>query len=319
MWWGIAGAALVLVVGAGLYWWKRRQRSRHRLISFVALLKEPAEIDPAVLAKLAGKVWKADLGDGSSEGEDGFVACAGPLNTIFHGERMFLINSFSKPYVEDVDQLAQQISDLRIRDLFLQHQAWFSCDAMGVDGSTDEATVKDWYRRLGRLFAELLDERCLLILLPDSSAAFPINEDTEAALRSKDPVAALEKTLNVPVIAVSDDDPLMLQAVQKARDNWPKFLAAYEAKAGQDFAVKAPITRSQNTEFIWITVTAIEGDRIYGTLANDPNNLGKLKFGSKVSVTTGELNDWGYVDRDGKFVGGYTIEAVKRASRRKGG
>lgn len=316
MWWGISIVVVLIVAGAGFFFWKRR-RNRHRLISFVALTSEPVELDPVVLAKVAGRVWKADLGDGSSEGDDGFVTGVGPMTTIVHGERMYLINSIPATYVEEVDKVADAIPDLRIRELFRQHQAWFSCDAMGVDGSTDEVTVKDWYRRLGRLFAELFDERALLIFLPDTGLAFPINEETEAALRSKDPIAALQETLTVPLIEVKDDDPLMIKAVKTARETWPKFVAAYEAGAGENFAIKAPVSRDGNTEFIWITVTTIEGDRVYGTLANDPNNLGKLKFGSKVSVQSSELNDWGYIDPKGTFIGGYTIEAVKRASRRK--
>jgi uncharacterized protein YegJ (DUF2314 family) len=316
MWWGIAIAAVVVVLAIGFFLWKRR-RGRHRLISFVALTSEPVEIDPAVLAKVAGRVWKADLGDGSSEGEDGFVTGVGPMNTIIHGERMYLINSIPKTYIDEVDKQADSIPDLRIRELFRQHQAWFSCDAMGVDGSTDEKEVKDWYRRLGRLFAELLDERALLIFLPDTSLAFPINEETEAALRSKDPVTALQDTLTVPLIEVKDDDPLMIKAVKTARESWPKFVDAFESQAGENFSIKAPVSRGGNTEFIWITVTTIEGDRVYGTLANDPANLGSLKFGSKVSVQSSELNDWGYIDPKGTFIGGYTIEAVKRASRRK--
>lgn len=316
MWWGISIAVVLIAVGAGFIFWRRR-RDRHRLISFVALTSEPVELDPTVLAKVAGRVWKADLGDGSSEGDDGFVTGVGPMTTLVHGERMYLINSIPTTYVEEVDKVADAIPDLRIRELFRQHHAWFSCDAMGVDGSTDDVTVKDWYRRLGRLFAELFDERALLIFLPDTGLAFPINEETEAALRSKDPIAALQETLTVPLIEVKDDDPLMIKAVKAARETWPKFVAAFEAGAGENFAIKAPVSRDGNTEFIWITVTTIEGDRVYGTLANDPNNLGKLKYGSKVSVQSGELNDWGYIDPKGTFVGGYTIEAVKRASRRK--
>lgn len=315
--WAIAIAVVLIIAGFGFALWKIRQRNRSRMISFVALLREPIELDPAVLAKVAGKLWDADLGDGTSEGPDGFVAGIGPLNTIMHGGRMFLVNSIPKPYVEDPEQAAEEISDLRMRDLFLQHQAWLSCDAMGVDGTTSEADVLDWYQRLGKLFAELLDDNCLMIFLPESSLGFPINEDTEAALRSDDPVQALQDTLTVPVIAVKDDDPLMLQAVQKARDEWAKFLSDFEAKAGENFAIKAPITRDENTEFIWISVTSIEGDRVYGTLGNEPANLGSLKFGSKVSVFASELNDWCYVDPEGNLQGGFTIAAVKQASRRR--
>jgi uncharacterized protein YegJ (DUF2314 family) len=77
------------------------------------------------------------------------------------------------------------------------------------------------------------------------------------------------------------------------------------------------VTRSGNTEFIWITVTAIEGETIYGELANDPGDLGPLKLGSKVTVPVADLNDWCYVDSAGKLNGGFTIEALQKASRRR--
>jgi uncharacterized protein YegJ (DUF2314 family) len=165
--------------------------------------------------------------------------------------------------------------------------------------------------------AGLLDENCLLILLPDTGLAYPINEDTEAALRSKDPVGALEETLKLPIIEVPEDDPLMKKAAEAARQGWPRFVAAYEARAGESFAVKAPVTHSGNTEFIWITVTAIEGETVYGELANDPGDLGPLKHGSKVTVPVADLNDWCYVDSEGKLTGGFSIEAVRKASRRR--
>jgi uncharacterized protein YegJ (DUF2314 family) len=316
--WVAMGVILTLFAGAFLYWRIRRRR-RSRLISFVALVREPVTFDPAVLAKVAGKVWKADLGDGTSEGADGFVTGAeSEINYgIVHNGRMYLINSFPKPYTEDIEKAAEGIADTRIRSFFRQHQAWFSCDALGVDGTTSEEEVLDWYRRLGKLFAELLDGNCLLIFLPDSDLAYPINEDTEMALRSKDPIKALQGTMNVPIVEVSDDDPLMKQAVEKARRDWPKFVAAYEAGAGENFSVKAPVTHAGRTEFIWVSVTAFEGDSIYGELGNDPGNLGALKLGSKVSVPVADLNDWCYIDSKGNLTGGFTIMAVQKASRRK--
>jgi uncharacterized protein YegJ (DUF2314 family) len=120
----------------------------------------------------------------------------------------------------------------------------------------------------------------------------------------------------LPIVEVSGDDPLMVKAVEKARESWPKFVAAYEADAGENFSIKAPVTHGENTEFIWISVTAIEGDNVYGELANDPGDLGPLKLGSKVSVPVSDLNDWCYIDGDGNLKGGYTIEAVQKAAKR---
>jgi uncharacterized protein YegJ (DUF2314 family) len=312
----IAIAAIVALIAAAVFWWIRR-RNRPRLISIVALTREPVSFDPAVLARVAGKAWEADLGDGESEGPDGFVGGGGMMNAIMHQGRMFMINSLPKPYMDDVEKACEFIKDLRVRELFREHQAWFSCDAMGVDAKTPEEEVVDWYRQIGTLFAELLDENCLLIFLPDSELAFPINEDTETALRSKDPVGALRGTMTVPFVAVADDDPLLVRAVAQARDEWPRFVTAFESREGKGFSVKAPVTHADNTEFIWITVTALEGDRIYGELGNDPANLGALKFGSKVSVPLTDLNDWCFMDQEGKLTGGFTVEAVQKAQRRK--
>lgn len=314
MYW-LALGALVALAG-GLIFWRIRRRRRSRLISLVALVREPFTFDPAVLAHAAGKVWQADLGDGASPGADGFVVGNEIMNTILHDGRMVLVNCFPRPYTEDVEQTAEGIGDLRIRELFRQHQGWFSCDALGINGTTPAEEVQQMYRRLGLLFAELLDERCLLIYTPDTNSAYPINEDTEQALRSADPLGGLQDTLQVPIVEVPADDPLMQQAVDQARRDWPQFVAAYEAQAGENFSIKAPVTHAGNTEFIWITVTALEGDRVYGELGNDPGNLGSLRLGSKVSVLAADLNDWVYFDPQGNLAGGFTIAAVQKASRR---
>ena len=76
------------------------------------------------------------MGDGSSEGADGFVASAEIAHMIMHDGRLFVIHDFPKPYTEDPESASESISDLRIRSLFREHHAWFSCDAMGVDGTT---------------------------------------------------------------------------------------------------------------------------------------------------------------------------------------
>lgn len=318
MYWAIAGAVAAMLASAVFFFGRRRRRRREaRMVSLVALLSEPTTFDPAILANVAGRVWKADLGDGTSEGADGFVASAEILHTIVHDGRIFMLHTIPQPYVEDVEEAAATIGDLRIRGLFEQHVAWFSCDAMGIDGSASDEEVRDLYRRIGRLVAELLDERCLLLYAPEQGAGYALNEDSETALRSDDPLQALQDTLSLPVVEVAADDPAMIAAVAQARREWPRFAAALEAKAGRNFSVKAPISGGGNTEFIWIEVTCVEGERIYGQLGNDPANLGSLKYGSKVSVPIAEINDWCYADAQGDMIGGFTVDVLLKAARRK--
>jgi hypothetical protein len=100
----IAIALILALIGAFVYVsWRIRRRRRPRLISFVALVREPVVFDPAILARIASKTWNADLGDGTSAGADGFVAGGGVLTIITHTGRMFSINSFPRPYTEDVE------------------------------------------------------------------------------------------------------------------------------------------------------------------------------------------------------------------------
>ncbi len=64
-------------------------------------------------------------------------------------------------------------------------------------------------------------------------------------------------------------------------------------------------------------MTALEGDLVYGTLANAPANLAPLELGSKASVSLANLNDWYYIDPQGTLQGGFTFAAVFEASRRQ--
>src|SRR3954452_9923796 len=46
---------------------------------------------------------------------------------------------------------------------FREHRAWFSVDSLSIDETATEEERTAQYRQLARLFAEFLDENCLLI------------------------------------------------------------------------------------------------------------------------------------------------------------
>ena len=77
------------------------------------------------------------------------------------------------------------------------------------------------------------------------------------------------------------------------------------------FAVKAPFTEGEHTEFMWIMVTALEGDQILGTLENEPVEMKRLRYGSKVSVRCADLNDWVVSDGQDVQAGGFTIKVFE--------
>lgn len=312
----IGGVVAIGLIAAWFWWRKRRAASEHRLVSIVALLREPQTLEPIYVATAARKAWNADLGDGTIEGEDGFVAGASITTAVRFRDRMILVNCFPVPYVEDPAAVANDMADIRLRTLFAQHTAWISCDALGVERNESDESIRDWYRALGPLLAELIDDNCLAIFLPDSNQLYAYSDEALDRLRADDPFALLYEEAEVPVIEVAPDSKAMEQAEAEARRRWPQFVKVFEERAGSSFAVKAPITRGKNTEFIWITVTALENDVIYGELANEPVDLPGLKLGSTVKTPARDLNDWGYLDRAGEFVGGFTIKAVEQAARK---
>ncbi len=317
-------ALLVLLpaAGAGAWYWlqKRKQaasENEYRMISLVGLLSEPLQLEQWRLNHAVQQAWSPHLGT-DEEGED-FVAYNPGLSAIHWRGQFFLVLDMPKTYVEDVEEVAEQIEDLRLRRLLLQHRAWFSVDAVGVPEDVSPDEHRRLYHLLARLFLELVDQRCLMIFVPETSRAFPVTEDTLAALRAPHPLKALDQAAPVPLVPVAPDDPRMRQAEQQARQTWPRFVEAFEQKKGSHFAVKAPVTVEGNTEFIWIEVTALEGDYIYGTLGNEPVDLGELKYGSRVRVPVAELNDWAYFDPNGDLMGGYTISLLtgERKPRRR--
>lgn len=293
-------------------------QNESRLISFVALLKEPQALEAIYIATAARKAWDADLGDGTTEGDDGFVVGGADITSMIKfGDRMMIVNNFPCPYVEDPEEAAQSIIDLRLRRLFAEHTAWLSCDALGAESTDSEDTIRDWYRTVGALLSELIDDNCLAIYLPDSDQIYAYSPETLEMLRSDDPYAALYDNAEVPVVAIADDSPAMLMSVEIARQRWPEFVSAFEERAGTSFTVKAPISRKGNTEYIWLQVTAIENDVIYGELGNEPANLPGLRLGSRVKTTVEDVNDWSYVSPKEELMGGFTVKAVLEAARRQ--
>lgn len=313
----VAGLVCAAIVGGIILFRRRNTDSSDNMVSLVALLREPQFVDAGVVARAAREAWGAELGDGEGEGPDGFVTGNDELPTMvvrYHG-RLLLIHRFARPYVEDCEEVAGQIPDLRLRSVIADHRAWMSCDALSIDKTTTAEELEDWYRLLGSLLAELVDDNTLAIYVPQTNGLYACNETTIECLQSNKPLAALQQELNPPVIRVADDDPRMLAAVEEARTRWPELCSAFEAGQGESFSVKAPITRGGNTEFIWLKVTAIENDIVYGTLANEPIDLGDLYLGSRVSVPVSELNDWVWIDPAGQMHGGFTVKVVTEAAK----
>ena len=68
-----------------------------------------------------------------------------------------------------------------------------------------------------------------------------------------------------------------------------------------------------NGEHIWINGLHFKNDKLFGIIANEPENSINVKYGDTVQVEIGQLSDWMYI-QNGQLIGGYTIKLIYEES-----
>lgn len=338
----VIGAAC-LMTGAAIAWFEQRgepegEEEDEPMQSIVLLLREPRYLDGAILQKVASDAWGADVvlaedeeddeeEDEDDEEEPNDLSDSQP--TIFGEEAPFMcmywpallvIHNTPQPYFEDPEAVMSEIHERRVAEAVRTHGAWMSVDLLTwmADG---EPRLTEVDRLIGQLLAEFADDNCTAVIDLVSSQIYPFDPETIDKLRSDDPREALAERYFAPMISISPDDPEMIEAVNTAKRRWPEFVAAFEQRSLDDdeqhFGVKARFEQNDNVEYIWLSVTAIEGDMIYGELGNEPVHVTTLKIGDRIRVPVDELNDWLHINSDGEHAGGFTIDVLAQRQRER--
>ena len=294
-------------------------------LSLVLLVREHRFLDATILASLISKAWNIEVSAGSDDGAaasdaestsgdsddpPAFVVGDSPVFMVGHPLGMFLVHNHDRTYFDEPNEVAESLGELRVKKAVLEHQAWISVDLLHWYAEGDPTSTA--YRMIARVVAELADDNVLAVLDTNSQRVFAYGPETERKLRSDDPVAELRRPFYAPVITVDSEDPAMEAAVAEARKRWPEFVAAFEHRPADDeapFLVKAPFGEGDAVEFIWVKVTGIENDMIYGTLGNEPVDVPSLQEGDRVTVHTADVNDWLCVKNE-QPVGGFTIQVL---------
>lgn len=293
------------------------------LISLVLLLRRPRHLDARILARYCSTAWggtftatEGELSAMPESATDGSVAGRPPLLIVAFNNRLHLIHNHDQPYFDEPASIANATGDLRIRQLLAENRGWMAVDLICARDETVDPN--DHYPRLALLIAELAGPDCQAIYQPDEGRFNHWDESLEAKLRLGGLSAVFSENVRLPVIEVSDEDPRMKAAVTEARSRWEEFETAFRSGTASHYSVKAPITIEDQTEFIWITVDAIQGEEISGKLGNDPVNLGNLKMGTSVVVTRSEVTDWVYM-RDDMPTGLFSLKALGEIQRERSG
>lgn len=279
------------------------------MISLVLFLREPRYLEAPVLAQIVSAAWGGEYSSGDSAEDESqrFVVGESPLFAVQSPEAFYVVHNHDRQYFDDTAAAAEDTNELRLRKAIEDHQAWLAVDLISLHD--ENAAPESVYPHIAKLIAELAGDDCLAIYQPQTGKINVWDAALEEKLRGPNALEEFAVPTHLPVIRVDDDDPRMLAAVTEARSRWPEFVSAFKQRAGQNFAVKAPVTVGENTEFIWISVDGLEPEYIHGTLDNDPVDLGDLKHGSRVEVAVKDLNDWAFLQND-EPVGLFTVKVL---------
>jgi len=123
-------------------------------------------------------------------------------------------------------------------------------------------------------------------------------------------IACSEREHN-KMVNVEADDPEMLGAIAQARSTLPAFWQVFEKpeQGDSNFALKVMVTDQRGTEYFWATGIARRDGKILGTIDNEPNIVGSVKFGDRIEIAEGDISDWTYM-RNGRMVGNYTVRPL---------
>jgi uncharacterized protein YegJ (DUF2314 family) len=117
---------------------------------------------------------------------------------------------------------------------------------------------------------------------------------------------------------VAKGDPVMVEAMTKARSTLPDFLSTAAApKSGMEgFAVKVAIREGDEVEYFWITPFTTKDGTLSGEINNKPRLVHSVKLGQTITFDKSEIVDWMYIDGD-KMKGNYTACALLKSASKQ--
>jgi uncharacterized protein YegJ (DUF2314 family) len=316
---------VVGVIAAAWFFLRRRARnSQPPIVSLVFLMSQPRELSEERVREVVEEIFNLKLGY-EMRPDTNWLVEGGKVNAslaqpnarnylVSANDRMFLVNSVSKPYMDEPEKFAETIADLRLRRAVGSHVAWNSVDHFG--DPPNDAERGEVYTLLGKMLAEFAGDDCLAIYCPELGRCNEYAPEVLEKLRAGQPLDMFEEPTFAPIVQVSKDDPRMIAAVAEARRRWPEFAAAFQARetANEAFIVKARFADGENEEFMWVQVQKLEGNSIIGELGNSPAALTNVKEGDIVTVPLEDLNDW-LCQINGEAVGGFTMKVMKEAMK----
>jgi uncharacterized protein YegJ (DUF2314 family) len=127
----------------------------------------------------------------------------------------------------------------------------------------------------------------------------------------------VERENQPDVVMVKKENPKMEAAMEKARQEAPKFLSVLQhpTESQKNFIIKLPVTDGKKTEHMWAAGVTYDGKELEGRLVDDAYEVPGYKTGQKVRIAPEKLSDWAYQD-NGKTMGGYTNAVIEEMAKK---
>ncbi|MDI1310533.1 DUF2314 domain-containing protein [Prosthecobacter sp.] len=284
---------------------------QERLLSLVVLLHEPRELDEHTLGALVSKAVGVKHSHDESKGS--FVVAKPPHFLVKLKSGSYVINNIAKPYVENSNKALDEIKEPELRKVVAAHHAWVSIDWASA---TEPEDIQQSYQDMGKIAAALAGNDALAIYHPEIDDFVLYSEAVGKTLCSDDPLQAFANSGGgSDVVSIRDDDPQLLAAQEQAKKGWHEFMHAFREKAGTEFAVKGRISEGDHTEYLWLSVDSIDETKIHGRLDNEPATVTNLKMGQDLHIQIADVDDWIYLNKEKKPVGGYTIKVFDQRAQ----
>ncbi|OOV19261.1 YegJ family protein [Flavobacterium sp. LM4] len=125
---------------------------------------------------------------------------------------------------------------------------------------------------------------------------------------------------STPIFFADGESPKMIDAFKKAQETFKYFwrelsweyrriIPALEV-ACVKLAFTQDIENETIVEHMWINDINFDGEKIYGILVNDPNELTNVNNGDEVEIPFNQISDWLFATQ-GKTYGGFSIQAMR--------
>lgn len=186
-------------------------------------------------------------------------------------------------------------------------------------GTTSDIPPEVAYPLIGKLVVELSGRDPSHVIVPGTDILVEYDDGAKAALRADKPLQVLKSgsamggsVSSVAGLAVVDDKR-RAASQEEAQRRLGEFAGAFGVRnPAQKFTACVHLTDGEHHEYLWVEVTQIRDNQLYGKVESAPAVMKRPRVGEIVRVKASEVCDWLIVDGKNR-TGGFSLGKQKQS------